>query len=568
MHFKRHVSGLISAAIILIAAFYADAQTRRDFDRPRTFDVQHYLIRSSFDRVRRQVLGDTTISLRPLNSSLRKVELDAVGLLFETIKLEPSALDLHYTTANGKVVITLDRAYDANELIVIRLRYKATPKKGVYFIDAETGKNAPNHSQQIWTQGEPDEARHWFPAFDFPSDKATTEQILTVQPDETVVGNGELIKRSENADGTVSWHYRMNVPHSTYLVSFVIGKYIRIGSTYKDIPLGFYTYPGRERTAMNAFGETKEMMRIFEELTGVDYPYNKYDQTIVAGFQFGGMENITATTLADTEVLALADLDFGRGIVRDLVAHELAHSWFGNLVTCRNWAELWLNEGFATFMEAVYLEKVGGRDAYLSKVRGDAAQFLVSEEISKKKHALYNQRADDVSSLFDNPAITYSKGGAVVHMLREQVGNEAFWKAVNAYLNRHKYDNVETGDLKKAMEEASGQDLAWFFDQWVYGQGAPKLDIRQTYSQRNKTLTLTVTQTHRSSAEIPAVFRLPMDVEITSGTGNKMVRPLDISKRLQTFTFKTEGRPTDVAIDPTAKIPLKTVKQSAIVVTK
>ena len=553
----------MSAAITLIAAFYTGAQVRPDFNRPQTFDVQHYVLRVSFDRAKKQVFGDTTVSLKPIKADLKVVELDAVGLSFESVKLEPSGIDLQHTLADSKVIITMDRPYGIDEPIELRFKYKATPKKGIYFVDAESGKNSPARSHQIWTQGEPDEARHWFPAFDFPSDKATTEQFITVQPDETVVGNGELIDKTDNPDGNVTWHFRMKVPYSTYLVSFVIGKYIRIGSSYKDIPLGFYTYPGQERTAMNAFGETKEMMRAFEELTGVQYPYNKYDQTIVAGFQFGGMENITATTLADTEV-QLVNLDFGKGLVRDLVAHELAHSWFGNLVTCRNWAELWLNEGFATYMEAAYIEKTGGRDAYLTKVRSDAAQFLVSEEISRKKHALFNQRAGDVSTLFDNPTTTYNKGGAVVHTLREQVGSDAFWRGVNIYLNRHKFANVETADLRQAMEEASGQDLDWFFDQWVYGQGAPKLNIRQTYSARTKTLTLTITQTHKATAEVPAAFRLPIDIEITTAGGKRSLKPLEITGRQRSFTFKLGSKPTEIVIDPQLRVPLKTVKQSAI----
>src|SRR4029079_11279931 len=177
--------------------------------------------------------------------------------------------------------------------------------------------------------------------------------------------------KTENADGTETWHYKMPVPHSTYLISFVIGNYLKVEDRYKDIPLSFYVYPEMEAPARHAFGDTKRMIGVYEELTGVPFPYNKYDQTIVAEFQFGGMENITATTMADTEIF-LADVDlFREGIVVDLVSHELAHSWFGDLVTCRNWAELWLNEGFATYMEAAYREKVNGRDDYIKAIRSD-----------------------------------------------------------------------------------------------------------------------------------------------------------------------------------------------------
>lgn len=551
----------VYAAIILVAAFSAFGQIPNvNFNRPQTFDTKHYVIRASFDRDNKKVLGDTTVSLRPLSAGFRVVELDAVGLIFDSVKLEPSGVDLQHKIISEKVVITLDRAYGADEMISIRMRYSATPKKGVYFVTANE-----NHSSQIWTQGEPDEARHWFPSFDFPSDKATTEQFITAEKGETVIGNGELIDKFENQNGTVTWHYKMPVPHSTYLVSFIVGKYSKIEDSYKQIPLGFYVYPGRETLGQKAFGDTKKMFAVFEELTGVPFPFNKYDQTIVSQFNFGGMENITATTMADTEIF-MAGFDFGKDLVNDLVAHELAHSWFGDLVTCRNWAELWLNEGFATYMEAVFHEKSGGRDHYLAKIRTDAASFLIDDMISRKRHGLYNLRAGDVNALFDNPAVTYNKGGVVLHMLREQIGADNFWRGINIYLNRHKFASVESTDLKKAMEEVSGQDLKWFFDQWVYKAGAPRLNVGRTYNPRTKTLTLTIIQTHKPDVITPAVFRLPLDVNITTASG-ETTEKITVTKRTQTFSFKT-SKPTDILIDKDEKIPLKRVTLNKMVTAK
>lgn len=541
----------LSAATL---TFVASAQPARpDFNRPQSFDAQHYVIKTSFDRTNGKVFGETTVRLKPLKGDFREVELDAVDLSFEWVRLESSGTELKYRTAPGRVIITLDRTYGPGEQIGTVLKYTAAPKKGVYFVPAAEGRSA-----QIWTQGEPDEARHWFPSFDFPSDKATTEQYLTVERGETVVGNGELIRKTENPDRTVTWHYKMPIPHSTYLVSFVIGKYSKVEDRYKDIPLGYYIYPGREATARKAYAETAAMMRVFEDFTGIAYPYNKYDQTVVAAFQFGGMENITATTMADTEIF-FADFDFGKGPVTDLVSHELAHSWFGNLVTCRNWAELWLNEGFATFMEAAYREKAYGRADYMRKIRSDAASFLVDDTINRRRHALYNLRAGDVSALFDNAATTYHKGGAVVHTLREQVGDDAFWKGVNIYLNRHRFANVESSDLRKAMEEASGQELGWFFDQWVYRGGAPNLNIRPVYNSRSQTLTVTVSQIQRADANTPAVFRLPTKAKIRISSG-ETEHDMNITKRVQTFSFKIPKRPSGLTIDPEERIPIKRVK--------
>lgn len=558
MKTKRVIPSILLAVVFTIAAFSASAQTiRPEFNRVQTVDVQHYVIRASFDRAKKTVNGDTTVSFRPNKPGLTVLELDAVDLKFSSVALDPSGIDLKYRAANGKVSVTLDKSYGPDETVAVRFKYSAEPKKGVYFVNASNGDGV-KHSAQIWSQGEAEEARHWFPSFDFPSDKATTEQYITALAKETVIGNGQLIEKNNNADGTVTWHYKMPVPHSTYLVSFVIGEYVRIDDKHKDVPLGFYVYPGKEATGQRAFGDTKKMMTVYEELTGIPFPYNKYDQTIVAEFQFGGMENITATTMADTEIF-FADFDFGKQTVIDLVSHELAHSWFGDLVTCKNWAELWLNEGFATFMEAAYREKAFGRGDYMRKIRSDAATFLVDDTINRRRHALYNQRAGDVDALFDNASTTYNKGGAVVHTLREQVGNENFWKAINIYLNRHKFAPVESTDLRKAMEEVSGQDLAWFFDQWVYGAGAPNLTVKQAYSPRSKTFTLTFSQIQLTDTITPSVFRLPMTIAYKVG-GIRVEQPVDITKRIQTVSFKVDGRPSGLEVDPEERTPLKKVK--------
>ncbi|MGH7783686.1 MAG: M1 family metallopeptidase, partial [Candidatus Binatia bacterium] len=431
---------LITAAILALN-LVAGAQDRRpNFDRPRTYDVQNYIIRVSFDRAAKTVFGDTTVELKPLGLGFREVELDAVNMAFDSVKLDPAGTDLKYKTESSKIVVTLDRAYGPDETISVRFKYSARPKKGIYFQDAIKDQGG-DFDAQIWTQGETEEARYWFPSFDFPSDKATAEEYITAEKGLTVVGNGEHLPDIENADGTVTSHFRMAVPYSTYLTSFVIGKYTRVDDKYGDIPLGFYVYPGKEAIAPLAFAKTKIMMQAFEELTGVKFPYNKYDQTIVRNFQFGGMENITATTHADTEVF-MANYGFGVATVEDLVSHELSHSWFGDLVTCNNWAELWLNESFADFMESAWRERAYGRGSYINKLRSDAEQAIADDAANPHRHGLYNVLAKPDDSIFDTT--TYQKGGTVVHMLREQVGNEVFWKAINVYLNAHKFANVTT----------------------------------------------------------------------------------------------------------------------------
>jgi aminopeptidase N len=541
------------AFFILLFVLPQFARTKNP-NRVRTYDVQHYTIRTGFDRATKTVFGDTSIRLKPLKANLTTIELDAVGLKYNFVRFENSNKNLRFRQSGEKLVITLDKSYAPKDLISIRIGYSCQPRQGVYFVDALRDKNKIVRDAQIWTQGEAEETHHWFPSYDFPDDKATTEQFLTVGGEETAIANGELLETVQNANGTKTFHYKMPVPHSVYLTSFVVGKYVKITDSYKNIPLGFYVYPGREATAQKAFANTKNMMRFFESLTGFDFPYNKYDQTIVANFQFGGMENITATTHADTEIFAV---DYMPSATEDLVSHELAHSWFGNLVTCRNWSELWLNEGFATFMEAAYYEKAYNRLAYLSKIEEDAWRFMSEEAVNKNRHALFNVRARPDADLFDTT--TYQKGGAVVHTLREEVGDAAFWKAINIYLNRHKFGNVETTDLQNAMEEASGRDLGWFFKQWIYQAGYPQLDVKQIYQPQKKTLDLIVTQTQKADEITPAAFVLPLEIEIVTPSGTK-IEKIKIDKRTQNFSIPLDENPTDIRFDRNVKIPLKSIR--------
>jgi aminopeptidase N len=541
---KIYFCTLFALLLFFTFASSASAQTlRATSSRARTYDVQHYIIRTSFDRTNKIVFGDTTIQLKPLKEGFQTLELDAANMRFESVKLDSDNSDLTYKIVGEKIIITLDKAYSSTNLISVRLKYSTKPKKGVYFVDALKEDGEVTRAAQVWTQGEPEEAHHWFPSYDFPDDKATSEQFITVEKGETAIANGELLETKDNADVTRTFHY-------------------------KNIPLGFYVYPDKTAIVPLAFGKTKQMISIYEELTGVNFPYNKYDQTIVANFQFGGMENITATTMADSEIF-LAGLDFVKGNVEDLVSHELAHSWFGNLVTCKNWSELWLNEGFATFMEAAYREKANGREDYMRKIKEDARLFIIADAVSKNRHGLFFAAAKGDEALFNqnNAPIAYQKGGAIIHTLRETVGTENFWKAINIYLNRHKFGNVETIDLQNVMEETSGMKLDWFFGQWVYGAGYPKLNVKQTYNPQTKTLNLTVAQLQVPDKITASAFILPMEVEITTANGTKTEK-IEIKKRIENLSLKLDGKPVKVILDKDEKIPVKLIKYQSLATVK
>ncbi|HCA59055.1 MAG TPA: hypothetical protein DEP46_13865 [Blastocatellia bacterium] len=551
MMFTR--SALAALFLLVISAFSVNAQPDPRLDRARQYDVEHYTIKLSFEPKQKLVRGDTAVRLRPLKAGLKTLEFDAVAFSFSRVSLD--GRDLTFRTIKDKVLVDLPAPSDAERNYEIRFEYTARPKKGIYFIEERRSGDRLVHPAQIWTQGQPDEARHWLPSFDFPSDKATTEKFITVPKGQTVVGNGETVAVIENPDGTATHHFRLDIPHPTYLISFVVGDYVKISESFRDIPLGYYVYPGRENIVPFAYGKTIRMLEAMEELTGISFPFNKYDQTMVANFEFGGMENITATTMADTEIF-YASIDFMRGNVEDLVAHEIAHSWFGNNTTCKTWADLWLNEGFATFFEAAIREKFYGREEYLRKVGLDAENYVNHTSTTPVSHALYNRRAGDTSVLFRWPAVTYNKGGVVVHQLREQVGDDNFWRAVKLFLERHRFSSVETADLQKVMEEVSGQELKWFFDQWVFKSGHPKVRVTNRFAPNKKAVTLTFTQTQRVSPLTTAAYKLPVEVELKFADGTSKVEKVDIAARAKTVTLKAEKPISEVTFDPASKIPL------------
>jgi aminopeptidase N len=517
---------------------------------PRTYDVLHYTIRTRFDVPNKIVIGDETVMLKPLATNFKSFELDASSMTIEAVTLSDSSTTLQWTQPPDKLLITLDRAYQPSETINVRIQYQARPGRGLYFIPQTQGSSAAwSKPAQIWTQGEPEENHYWFPCYDYPDDKATSEQYITTGADEIAISNGALVETINNSDGTRTFHWKMEQPHASYLVSMVVGNYAKLEDAYKNIPLEYYTYHGTEETARRAFAKTPEMMRLFSQKLDYEYPYNRYAQTIVSSFIFGGMENITATTHADSEILYSPT----RGTqisTENLISHELAHSWFGNLVTCKDWSELWLNEGFATFMEAVFREQETGRDAYLEEMRSNASLYLLEDLVRYRRPLVYDRYRSPID-LFDSTV--YKKGAVVLHMLRETVGEQIFWKALHRYLDEHKFKPVETADLQRVFEETTGQRLDWFFNQWVYRAGFPELRVRSFYHAPTLKLTLEVTQTQSADAMTPLVFRLPLDVELATQSGARTER-IEITERTQRFTFKLDGKPLMIRFDKGARI--------------
>jgi aminopeptidase N len=522
--------------------------------RSHNYDVQHYHIEVSFAWAGKTptapehgtVFGQTTITLRPFRSDLKEIELDAGNMQINSVKMEGGApLKFHYEEKEH-LYIALDKSYPVGTDVRVVIDYKATPERGLTFI--QPTPDDPSRPYQIWSQGESQDNHYWFPCYDYPNDKATTELIAHVEDGYQVISNGVLVSSTPEPERrTRAWHWKMDKPYSSYLVSIIVGKFVEVRDTVKGVPVVSYVYPDEVENARLSFAKLGQMVAFYSERIGVDFPYPKYAQTTVRDFG-GGMENITATTLTDTTVHdKRAHLDVSSD---GLISHELAHSWFGDLLTCRDWSQLWLNESFATFMEAMWTEHDLGKPDYLYEMHGNQ-QAALTAWTQGNRRPIVAYRYPNPDALFD--VYPYPRGGATINQLRFVLGDEMFWRAINHYVKKNAYQNVETQNLVDAIEEVTGQNLQWFFDEWLYKMGQPEFEITSSYDEAAKTVKIVVKQTQKADAErpwfqSPEFFTLPVDVAITTASGEHITR-VWIDAKEKAFTFNVDGKPLIVNFD-------------------
>ena len=538
---NRHRSrAALLAFAELLAIFIAAPQLRADepYARSRDYDLQHSKIALRFDLDQKRVLGEVTHSLSILRGGSTKVFFDSVGLTIQSVTLNRAAIK--FETSADKLIVPLPAAAKAGDKFEIAIRYEGKPAKGMYFILPD--KDYPDRPRQIWTQGESEDTRYYLPTYDYPNDRLTTETILTVPASWITVSNGKLMNVSEAGKGLKTWYWKESVPSSTYLITVVAGEFDEVKDTWHGIPVTYYAPKGRgDRLPLN-YGRTPAMMELFSKRFGVDYPWEKYAQVMVDDFVAGGMENSSATTNNSSSLVhpKLAPEYFtGED---DLISHELGHQWFGDLVTCKDWGDIWLNEGFATFLEAVWTEAHYGKDQADYERWNNAREWLESNSLWNKP--IVRHDFDD-SSEFDGNA--YNKAGWVLYMLREQIGEDAFYRGLKYYLDVNRGKSVVTADLAKAIEESAHVNVDQFFSQWLYGAGAPKFDLSYTYDGAKHQVMLTVTQIQKVEGRV-GLFRVPVEVEITTGSGPKLYN-FTVSKDKQTFPLSAESAPLMVLFD-------------------
>lgn len=526
--------------------------------RGHDFDTRHIKLDLRFDWQNERVSGTASITLSPLLAGLSRIELDAANMTFSSVRLD-SGKPLKFQTdaPQERLRVELDRAYQPSDVLTILLDYQTdgvaanpaggAPRRGVTFV--KPTPDDPNKPRQIWSQGQPEYSHHWFPCHDHPNDFATTEVTATTEKPAVVISNGRLSETTDNRDGTRTFHWKMEQPHAVYLTSIVVGEFAAIETSYDGIPVVTYVHPDDLAAGRSSAARLGEMVKFFSEKTGVRYPYPKYAQTFVRDYaHIEGMENISASTVTDLILQdARAELDLSS---EGLQVHEVAHQWFGNYVTPRTWADIWLSEGFAVYMQALWDEHTLGGDDLLNRVRRN--QNIYHAALADgSRHPLVNRNYASPDDTLDLNA--YRGGAVVLHMLRTTLGEENWWRAVRHYLSKYANQPVETEQFRIAIEEATGQPLDWFFDQWVYGLGFPILRVTQKYDASARTLTLTVRQEQRPDPSAgfpqPGLFRAALDVGIGTAGGTRVERVMLEPREEQSFTFAADSPPLLVNFD-------------------
>jgi aminopeptidase N len=546
---ERNTARALSATLCILLLVCVVHVLRADepYARSRDYELQHSKIALRFDLDQRKVIGDVTHTLNLLRNDLDSIWFDSVGLQIQSVKLDKS--EAKFETTDSRLIVNLPKHSKIGEKFDVEIKYEGKPTKGLYFILPD--KDYPNQVKQVWTQGESEDTRYYLPTYDYPNDRLTTETILTVPSDWLTVSNGKLIGTTDAGKGMKTWTWRESQPSSTYLITVVAGEFGEVKDSWRGMPVTYYAPKDRVDRLTPNYQRTPLMIESFSKRLGVDYPWEKYAQSMVDDFVAGGMENSSATTNTSSSLRNPKLVPEYPTDEDDLISHELGHQWFGDLVTTKDWGNIWLNEGFATFMETMWAEVHFGKDQADYDRWKTARGWFAAHNLFDKP--IVRHDFDDSSEFDQN---VYDKGGLVLYMLRHQLGDGAFYAGLKHYLEVNRGKNVVTADLTKAIEEATHTNVDQFFDQWVYGAGAPILEISSSYDAAKKQLALTVKQTQKIEGHV-GLFRLPVDVEITNATGPKLY-PIVVSKASETFTFPSESAPQMVLFDPGMQV-LKSV---------
>ncbi|MEI2756745.1 MAG: M1 family aminopeptidase [Chitinophagaceae bacterium] len=517
----------------------------------RINDLVHTKLDVKFNFTKSYLYGKAWITLKPHFYSTDSLLLDAKGMDLHKVSIVKGTRvkDLQYVYDGWQINIKLDKEYKGGEAYTIFVDYTSKPNdvkvkgsaaisdaKGLYFINPNgEDKNKPT---QVWTQGETEANSVWFPTIDKPNQKTTDEIYMTVPSKFVTLSNGKLMSQKKNSDGTRTDYWKMDLPHAPYLFFMGLGDFAKVTDKWKGKEVSYYVDKEYSSVARKIFGLTPEMISYFSKITGVDYPWIKYSQMTAHDYVSGAMENTTATLHSDAAQQDARELIDGNAW-ESTIAHELFHQWFGDYVTTESWSNITLNESFANYSETLWNEYKYGKDAGDEQNYTDMQGYLFSNSNKKDLVRFYYNDKEDV---FD--AVSYNKGGRILNMLRNYVGDAAFFKSLNLYLTTNRFKSVEAQQLRLAFEEVTGRDLNWFWNQWYYGSGQPALDINYSYDAATKNAIVIVNQTQSGDK----IFKLPVAIDVYEG-GQRSRHNVWVNSKSDTFYFRSEQKPDLINFD-------------------
>ena len=502
---------------------------------PRRFDLLHQRIELRFDVPHRAIMGVVTTKVAITLAPTDTIRLNAENLTIDRAT-DARGRGLRFTQDTARVTVRLARRAAVGDTVEFTLQYHGVPERGLYIVPRRN---------VIWSQGEATETRAWVPTYDAPNDKATWEFLVTVDTGMTVLSNGRLVSVTPVTGGSQNvWHWSQDKPASTYLYSVVAGPFTILHDQRRGIPVEYYTYADTVNAAWRTFGETPAMIELYSEVLGVNFAWDKYDQSIIPDFTYGGMENVSATTQTDLALHGAASEPGGSG--RGLNAHELAHQWFGDLTTTADWADIWLNEGITSYMESVQDEKTRGWDDAEQNWYNQQQAAMQADQNEVRSLVWGNYQGTDPIALFFSGHV-YPKGAQLAHQLRRLLGDATFWAGMKRFLTDNAYRPVTTADYAVAMEKTCNCDLDWFFDQWAYGIGYPRVQFTRHWAAGIKTLHVVVTQTQPIDSLHP-VFRFPTTIRVI--TRDSVIRQqVVVTHQTDTFAIALPSEPLSFRFD-------------------
>lgn len=513
----------------------------------RNYDQKNIKLNLSFDFEQAKVFGEADFTFAPLENNFNKLILHSKTTNVSSVKLNGNELDFYQD--KNHLYINFEKSLEKGKDATVNIKYISLPSRGMYFFSPTS--EIPEIPFQVWTQGQDNFNRHWYPAYDLPDDKLTSELIIKVPSGMKAFSNGNLIEEKNNNDGTSTFHWKMETPYSSYLTTVIAGEFEQVVENLRGTRLE-YNIPTEWKDKTDYFfGRTPQMLNFFNNYL-IPYPYDRYAQTTVHDFEWGGMENVTSTTLNkrvlhDNRAVPNYSADA-------LVAHELAHQWFGDILTCNSWEHLWLNEGFATYFTDLWHENEFGLDEFRFRRIEQNENYM--NGVTPASLEKIKKSVDGVTPAELDGGKAYSRGAAILNMLRFELGDENFQKGIQEYIIKYYDQTVVSEDLREMLEKVSGKNLETFFNQWVYGAGFPEFEVSYEFISSKKELHLKVIQ-NQNIYETVGIFDVHVPVEIIYG-GEKINENLHITKKEETFIIKANKKPEAVYFNKYFTILAKT----------